>query len=121
MHYEMLYQDFQNNIPDCRSFCYNKEKDNLIDSDSGIHTIFGMVIVPYIMKKIREKDDITVKKIFAFMENMAICKDVRVREVLDFTILEQLIDDGDNRLDHIKKYMGANTLENCEEIEKYLF
>lgn len=32
-------------------------------------------------------------KVFSFLENMAICEDVKIKEVLDFTVLEQLADE----------------------------
>ena len=31
-----------------------------------------------------------INKVFSFLENMAICEDVKIKEVLDFTVLEQL-------------------------------
>ena len=34
-----------------------------------------------------------INKVFSFLENMAICEDVKIKEVLDFTVLEQLADE----------------------------
>ncbi len=55
------------------------------------------------------------------MEQMALCQDIKVQEVLDFTILEQLVDKGHDKLQECKKYMGRNTLQHCEKIEQYFF
>lgn len=60
-----------------------------------------------------------INKVFSFLESMAICEDVNVKEVLDFTVLEQLVDEGQNILEQCKQYMKKNTLEHCEEVEKY--
>ena len=60
-----------------------------------------------------------INKVFSFLESMAICEDVNVKEVLDFTVLEQLVDEGQNILEQCKQYMKKNTLEHCEEVQKY--
>ena len=50
---------------------------------------------------------------------MAICEDVKIKEVLDFTVLEQLADEGHDALGQRKQYMKKYTLKHCEEVEKY--
>ena len=55
------------------------------------------------------------------MEQMAICEDIKVQEVLDFTILEQLADEGYAKFQEYKKYMGVYTLRHCREIEEYFY
>ena len=50
---------------------------------------------------------------------MAMCEDKKINEVLDFTVLEQLIDEGHDTLNQCKRYMGMNTLKHCEKVEKY--
>ena len=41
------------------------------------------------------------------------------KEVLDFTVLEQLADEGHDTFGQCKQYMKKNTLKHCEEVEKY--
>ena len=96
-----------------------KEEENLIDETDGVHIVFGMVIVPYILHIVQNKKMPEINKVFSFLESMAICEDVNVKEVLDFTVLEQLVDEGQNILEQCKQYMKKNTLEHCEEVEKY--
>lgn len=60
-----------------------------------------------------------ISKVFSFLENMAMCEDVKVNEVLDFTVLEQLVGEGNDTLEQCKQYMKINTLKHCEEVEKY--
>ena len=94
MNYDKLYTGFKIAVPECTSFCEEKEIENFIDDTVGIHISFGMVIVPYILYVIENQKDKVIQEIFCFMEQMAICTDIKVQEVLDFTILEQLIDEG---------------------------
>lgn len=121
MKYNDLYNEFKEKNPEGLNFFEIKEKEHLIDETDGIHITFGMVIVPYILDAIYNKKMFEIKKNFTFLEDMAICEDINVNEVLDFTVLEQLVDEGHDTLDECKQYMGVNTLKHCEEIEKYFF
>lgn len=121
MNYEKLYNEFKVAVPECISFCKEKEAENLIDDTVGMHVAFGMVIVPYILNIVDNQKDEIIQKVFCFMEQMAICQDVKVQEVLDFTILEQLADEGNEKLQECKKHMGKNTLQHCGKIEEYFY
>ncbi len=119
MEYNDLYRVFKQEIPEGLNFLQTMEKENLIDETDGMHIIFGMIIVPYILYCIRHENVLEVRKIFSFLERMAVTEDVKVNEVLDFTVLEKLVDEGQDVIDKCKQYMGINTLKHCEEIEKY--
>jgi hypothetical protein len=121
MNYGKLYTEFKMAVPESIGFCKEKEEENFIDDTVGIHVSFGMIIVPYILYIVDNKQDTVIQKIFCFMEQMAICQDTKVQEVLDFTILEQLVDEGHDKLQECKKYMGMNTLQHCEKIEEYFY
>ena len=119
MKYEELYKTFKEEISEGYSFFEIKEKENLIDETDGMHVVFGMVIVPYILYIVQNNKILEINKVFSFLENMAICEDVKIKEVLDFTVLEQLVDERQDVLGQCKQYMKKNTLEHCEEVEKY--
>ena len=68
---------------------------------------------------IKNGENSVVRKVFLFLENMAVCNDIKIKEVLKFTILEQIIDGKHDVLEQCKRYMGVQTLQYCEEIEKY--
>ena len=53
------------------------------------------------------------------LDNVAIYENIKIKEVLDFTVLEQLVDEGQDILEQCKQYMKKNTLKHCEEVEKY--
>ena len=121
MIYDGLYREFKEKIPEGIMFYEIKEKENFIDETDGMHVVFGMVIVPYILHIVQNNKDSIIKKIFLFLENMAICDDIKVNELLDFTILEQIADEGHDTLEQCKRYMGIQTLQHCEEVEKYFY
>ncbi len=119
MKYDELYKTFKEEISEGCSFFEIKEKENLIDETDGMHVVFGMVIVPYILYIVQNNKILEINKVFSFLENMAICEDIKIKEVLDFTVLEQLVDERQDVLGQCKQYMKKNTLEHCEEVEKY--
>ena len=119
MMYETLYGDFIEKIPESEKYCSLKASENLIDDSTGVHVVFGMVIVPYIIEMAEAKNNSILQKVFDFLEGMAECEDVKIREVLDFTILEQLADHGGDIVDGFKPFMKQKTLEHCEAVELY--
>ena len=119
MQYDELYEAFKKEIPEGVSFLKIKEKENMIDETDGIHIAFGMAVVPYILYIVQNKKMLEINKVFLFLENMAMCEDIKVNEVLDFTVLEKLADEGHDTLELCKQYMEKNTLKHCEEVEKY--
>lgn len=121
MNYDELYTEFKETVPECIGFCNEKEIENLVDDTVGIHVAFAMVIVPYILYIVNNREENVIQKIFYFMEQMAVCQDIKVQEVLDFTILEQLADEGHDKLEECKKYMGMNTLQHCKKVEEYFY
>lgn len=121
MNYDKLYTEFKVAVPECIGFCEEKELENSVDSTVGIHVSFGMVIVPYILCIVDNREETVIPKVFDFMEQMALCQDIKVQEVLDFTILEQLADEGHDKLQELKKYMSMNTLQHCKKIEQYFY
>lgn len=119
MVYENLYEEFNNRIPECEEFCKRKENENLIDKSDGIHIYFSFVVVPYMIEVLANDDLSVTRRIFEFIEEMAKSNDVKIREVLDFTILEQIIDEDKNVFDKFKKYMLPETFLHCEKIQEY--
>lgn len=91
----------------------------MIDEIDGIHVIFGMVIVPYILYIVQNRKMSEIDRSFAFLERMAMCQETRIKEVLDFTVLEQLADAGYDIFKECKQYMGIETLKHCKAVEEY--
>ena len=84
MKYDELYKTFKEEIPEGYSFLEIKEKEKLIDETDGIHIVFGMVIVPYILHIVQNNKMLEINKVFSFLKNMAICEDVKKYFVMDW-------------------------------------
>lgn len=82
------------------------------------HIVFGDVVNPYIIRLLREGNaEQIVQKVFNFLEQMAICSDERVQEILAVTVLEQLGDDP-TILGVARQYMGHETKKMSDEVER---
>ncbi len=120
MTYNNLYKEFKEIIPEGMEFYQRREKELCIDEMDGTHIFFGMIVVPYILYSVQNEETSVIKRIFQFLENMATCNDVKINEVLDFTVLEQLVDEEKEILEQCKPYMGSYTLMQCKKIEEYI-
>ena len=120
MNYDNILKMLFKKIPKIEKIYNERKEENLVDENTGKHIVFGLIIVPYIIEEVNKSEDQDlVIKMFEFLEEMSFCEDVKVKEVLDFTVLEQFIDEGKQQLDILKKYMHENVLSSCLEIEKY--
>jgi len=119
MNYDTLYETFKKRFPERQSCFEQLERENFVDESDGMHPAFGVVVVPYILQTVREDRLLEIQKIVLFLEEMALCDDADVVDVLDYTVLEQLIDEDHSTLDIFKKYMGEQTLKHCQEIGRY--
>jgi hypothetical protein len=97
--------------------------DNEVEFDGEIlpHIIFGDIFVPYLEATLQnhETNQDDVINLFIFLESMATTDDVKVQEVLAFSILERLSDD-EELLNDAKSHMGPRTKRISDEVETYL-
>ena len=121
MRYETLVDDCFVELPEYYKIYRGQEENGLIDGETGAHVIFGIIIVPMLIQLFyeEEKNRELIKRTFDFFEKMAKSEDIKIYEVLDFTVLESIVDQGKNLLKRAKAYMGAETLEDCQKIELY--
>lgn len=119
MEYENLYIEFKSRLSEGKRFFSKKEQENSLDGSDGIHVFFGMVVFPYIVQLVTEKNTVVLKKVFDFMEDMSVSENEKINEVLDFTFLEQIIDTDSDLLTTCKMYMKENTLQHCKTLEQY--
>lgn len=82
MKYNSLIEDIFNAIPELREEYSSKAEENLIDEETGVHIVFGMIIVPYLVKLLKMKENYECKevlrRIFIFFEEMAKSDDVLI-------------------------------------------
>ena len=82
-----------------------------------MHIMFGMVVVPFIVDLVKKDENDKLEKAFSFFEDMINDKNNLVSEVVEFTILEDLLSSGQDVLDKCKVYMGNETLDSCVKLE----
>lgn len=103
MTYDNLFENFKEKIPEGMKFYEKKMKECSVDETDGKHVIFAMVIVPYIFHVVQNKEEEIIKKVFCFLEEMAICEDAEVENVLYVTILEDIVNEGPEILQQYKQ------------------
>lgn len=54
------------------------------------HCFFDIIFVPYISNACKEKKEL-LSKVGDFLEQMAICSDIKVKELLNVSVLEPLV------------------------------
>jgi hypothetical protein len=83
----------------------------------GAHIIYGDILLPYLLSRVRLGDVHTLKRIFDFLETLAQSVDVRVLGVVAFSVCEPLLRDvGALRI--TRRCMGPATLRILEELEE---
>lgn len=99
---------------------YDKLLERWEDEEKpGLHIIFGDILTPYIIDLLEQDNKSErLKRIFDFLEEMAVSNDNYVKEVLAFSVLEHL---GDNPiiLKKAKMYMGYETKKSSDEVEEF--
>ena len=122
MEYERLIETIFKQIPEIEKEYLEKKEEYSVDEETGVHIIFGFIIMPYVIRLINKKesnDDILLNKIFTFFEQMAIQGDTKVKEVLDFTIIEDILEAEDEVREGAYEYMQVVTRMHFEEVRRY--
>jgi len=120
--YNSLIEDIFKAIPELREEYNSKAEENLIDEETGVHVVFGVIIVPYLVELLKRENDNhkeVLRRTFIFFEEMAKSDDVLIQEVLEFTIIESFIDEGKEVLSNAYKYMLEETKESSSEVERF--
>lgn len=122
MKYNSLIEEIFKAIPELREEYNSKAEENLIDEETGVHIVFGVIIVPYLvelLKRENDKDKEVLRRTFIFFEEMAKSDDVLIQEVLEFTIIESFIDEGKEVLSNAYKYMLEETKKSSSAVERF--
>lgn len=89
-----------------------------LDSDDGVHIVFGMAFVPVLVEAIKTGETNVSERMLKFLEKMAMSDDHLVQEVCDFTVLEQLHDEVKDTV--LYPLLGEKTKEGFLAISKYM-
>lgn len=120
MTYDNLYYEFKNLFPECNSTFEEYARKANADEDDGMHIMFSFVVIPFVIQLIKEKDDDKLKRAFDYFEKMASSNISDITEVLEFTVIENLLSNGQEIYECSQKYMGDEMLACCKMVEQYL-
>ena len=118
--YEGLYDEFIQSFPNDLSRLQEIAESTSAEPSDGMHIMFGMVVMPFLMELLENREETKLKAAFCFFERMAEADDSMISEVLEFTIFEDIISRGKSTLDRCKTYMGQKSLEHCSAVEEYM-
>ena len=120
MNYNNLYADFNSLFPECTDEL--KALANAADAEEtdGMHIMFSFVVIPFVLELLKNDDTDKLTRAFGYFEKMASSDPSDVTEGLEFTVIENLMSNGQAIYDKSKTYMGENMLECCKRAEQYL-
>jgi hypothetical protein len=82
--------------------------------------MFSFVVIPFILDLLNNDESDKLKRAFEYFEHMASSDSADVTEVLEFTVIENLMSNGQTVYDEAKQYMGTNMIECCKRAEQFL-
>ena len=114
--YETVVQEVLTAIPEVKTY-YNKLiEEDVIDSESGAHIVFGYVYVPVLLDAFKTNNTALIKRMFEFLEQMASSSDKECCSVCDFSVLEAINDEIPDNV--LYSYMGAETRLDFDYMKK---
>lgn len=97
-----------------------KEVEVFLSSDGKLyHVLYEEILCPYVNDLLQNDSENELKSVFDFYEKLAVCEDDEVKNLLQVTLLENLMDNK-KLYKKAEKYMHTNTRLICKSIEKYL-
>lgn len=120
MNYKDLYSNFKAMFPECNGSFQSLEQEANADETDGMHIMFSFVVIPFILDLLKNDEKDKLKKAFDYFEKMALSDSADITEVLEFTVLENLMSNGQDIYGKAKSYMGNNTMDCSKKAEQYL-
>ncbi|MCL2679251.1 MAG: hypothetical protein FWF18_03055 [Dehalococcoidia bacterium] len=81
------------------------------------HLCYSFVFIPYIREIVENNDIENIIKVSEYLEDMAICEDEKVSELMVVSILENIVSERD-LVKTLKAYLKPNTEEWLLNLEK---
>lgn len=120
MNYNNLYADFSALFPECTEELNALANAADAEETDGMHIMFSFVVIPFILDLLNNDESNKLKRAFEYFERMASSDSADVTEVLEFTVIENLMSNGQTVYDKAKQYMGTNMIECCKRAEQFL-
>ena len=118
MIYNNLFDNFIALFPDDKMWFDNECNKKEVSNEDGMHIVFGMVVVPYLLV-IAYKSDEKLQLAFYYIEKMEISGDPQIAEVVEFSILENLIGIENDKSNKLLEFMGDETRKAFEDVKKW--
>lgn len=118
---EAIIEKFLKEVPEFRNIFRENCTQNLVDSEDGIYVLWGLGIMPGVIKFLRQPEMYKkqLQNIFAFFEKMANSERGEIRELLMYSTLETL-DDYKDILTIAYTFMGNKTKELLNNVQNFL-
>lgn len=120
MTYDSLYSDFGAMFPECADELNNLANVADAEESDGMHVMFSFVVIPFILNLLNNDETDKLKRAFDYFERMASSHSADITEVIEFTVIENLMSNGQTIYDKAKTYMGDNMIECCKRAEQFL-
>ena len=117
--YENLIDKALVAVPAFKSEYYHQIENGMLDADDGKHIIFGYAFTPILIDALKNHDELVIRSMFDFLEQMASSDDGLVVEVCDQSVLEALNDEYD--LNDLRFLMGPKTQEGVDAVKQYMY
>lgn len=120
MIYNNLYSDFVALFPECSDTFKELALEAKADETDGMHIMFSFVVIPFVLELLKNNDSNKLVKAFGYFEKMASSDSTDITEVLEFTVIENLMSNGQKIYDKAKTYMNDTMLICCKKVQQYL-
>lgn len=117
MDYESLLNSALEELPEFKKQYEKEIKEDSIDANSGMHTVFSIVFVPLLLKAMQSDVELA-NRMFEFIEKMETSGSALVGEVSEFTIMEELCDELSD--DELLPFLRPETFESWKEVRRYI-
>lgn len=118
MEYNNIFKEFIALFPEDKEWFENEVVNNDACEEDGMHVVFGMVVVPYLLNIATASND-KLKKAFDYIEKMESSGNSMIAEVVEFSVLENLIGEDSNMLKQLYEYMGPETKSAFKDVCKW--
>lgn len=100
MIYNQLYSEFVSLFPECTGTFQRLAQNSNADETDGMHIMFSFVVNPFVLELLKNDDDDRLSKAFDYFEKMASSDSAEITEVLEFTVIENLMSNGQEVYDN---------------------
>ena len=89
--YDNAYEKFKLKFNENNDFFIQKENELSVDNSDGAHIKFGTIVIPYLYHLVDLNNVTKIKECFSFFDDMSKSKDKELTEVVQFSILEDIV------------------------------